>query len=183
MCISALPEGVTLQQIYSEFMGYLFKHTEPYFKKRIIDGSNIWESYKDSIAFVFGHPNGWGLREQEFLRKAAIKGGLVDAADAKNRVRFVTEAEASVHYCIGNSNILNGLQLVRRSSRLTQPIKIYVSLDHLSLRSGLILLCAMLADRLLILPSTQLRQSSRSSNSQKRERLPVGLYQHFSYIF
>ncbi|CCO35952.1 hypothetical protein BN14_10074 [Rhizoctonia solani AG-1 IB] len=111
--IDPLPEGVTLQQIYSEFMGYLFKHTEPYFKKRIIDGSNIWESYKDSIAFVFGHPNGWGLREQEFLRKAAIKGGLVDAADAKNRVRFVTEAEASVHYCIGNSNILNGLQLVR----------------------------------------------------------------------
>ncbi|CAE6367519.1 unnamed protein product [Rhizoctonia solani] len=108
--VDPLPNGVTLPQIYADFMKYLIKHTEPYFKSRIVDGSMIWEAYKDKTVFVIGHPNGWGLREQEFLRKAAIKGGLVDKADAKSRVRFVTEAEASVHYCIENSNISSRLQ-------------------------------------------------------------------------
>ncbi|CCO35409.1 hypothetical protein BN14_09527 [Rhizoctonia solani AG-1 IB] len=93
--VDPLPNGVTLPQIYADFMKYLIKHTEPYFKNRIVDGSMIWEAYKDKTIFVIGHPNGWSLREQEFLRKAAIKGGLVDTADAKRRVRFVTEAEAS----------------------------------------------------------------------------------------
>ncbi|CEL54213.1 Heat shock 70 kDa protein 12B OS=Homo sapiens GN=HSPA12B PE=2 SV=2 [Rhizoctonia solani AG-1 IB] len=108
--VDPLPNGVTLPQIYADFMKYLIKHTEPYFKNRIVDGSMIWEAYKDKTIFVIGHPNGWSLREQEFLRKAAIKGGLVDTADAKRRVRFVTEAEASVHYCIENSNISSRLQ-------------------------------------------------------------------------
>ncbi|KAJ1303493.1 hypothetical protein OPQ81_011679 [Rhizoctonia solani] len=109
--LEPLPNGVTLPQIYTDFMKYLFKHTEPFFKDRIVDGPKIWESYKDGIIFVIAHPNGWGIREQEFLRKAAIDGGLVGAGDAKNRVRFVTEAEASVHYCLGHSNISSRLRV------------------------------------------------------------------------
>ncbi|KAG8726748.1 hypothetical protein FRC11_014561 [Ceratobasidium sp. 423] len=93
--LEPLPNGVTLPQIYADFMSYLLKHTEPFFKARIVDGPAIWDTYRDTATFVIGHPNGWGIREQEFLRKATIDSGLVGAADAKGRVRFVTEAEAS----------------------------------------------------------------------------------------
>ncbi|KAF8755035.1 ATP binding [Rhizoctonia solani] len=44
--VDPLPDGVTLPQIYSEFLEYLFKHTEPCFKKRIVDGSTIWQVQK-----------------------------------------------------------------------------------------------------------------------------------------
>ncbi|GAB1520878.1 hypothetical protein RhiTH_003967 [Rhizoctonia solani] len=108
--LDPLPNGVTLPQIYADFMNYLFKNTEPFFKDRIVDGPTIWEAYKDSINFVIAHPNGWSIREQEFLRRAAVDGGLVRTIDAKMRVRFVTEAEASVHYCISHSNISNRLR-------------------------------------------------------------------------
>ncbi|ELU42318.1 hypothetical protein AG1IA_03652 [Rhizoctonia solani AG-1 IA] len=108
--LDPLPNGVGLLQIYADFMNYLFKNTEPFFKDRIVDGPTIWEAYKDNITFIIAHPNGWGIREQEFLRRAAVDGGLVTVADSKNRVRFVTEAEASVHYCISHSNISNRLK-------------------------------------------------------------------------
>ncbi|CAE6459246.1 unnamed protein product [Rhizoctonia solani] len=108
--LDPLPNGVALLQIYADFMNYLFKNTEPFFKDRIVDGPTIWEAYKDNITFIIAHPNGWGIREQEFLRRAAVDGGLVTVADSKNRVRFVTEAEASVHYCISHSNISNRLK-------------------------------------------------------------------------
>ncbi|CAE6498240.1 unnamed protein product [Rhizoctonia solani] len=86
-----LPDGVTLSRIYADFMGYLFEHTVPFFESRIVDGPTIWDAYKDTTTFVIGHPNGWGIREQEFLRKAAIDAGLVGAADAKSRVRNISE--------------------------------------------------------------------------------------------
>ncbi|CAE6494346.1 unnamed protein product [Rhizoctonia solani] len=108
--LEPLPNGVTLPQIYADFMNYLLKHTEPFFKDRIVDGPTVWEGYKDSITFVIAHPNGWGIREQEFLRKAAIEGGLVGASNAKTQVRFVSEAEASVHYCLSHSNISSRLR-------------------------------------------------------------------------
>ncbi|KEP54004.1 heat shock 70 kDa protein 12A [Rhizoctonia solani 123E] len=109
--VEALPNGLTLSRIYADFMKYLLKHTVPFFKDRIVDGPTIWEAYKDTATFVIGHPNGYSLREQDFLRKAAIDGGLVGAADAKSRVRFVTEAEASVHFCIAHSNISSRLRI------------------------------------------------------------------------
>ncbi|CAE7096804.1 unnamed protein product [Rhizoctonia solani] len=109
--LEPLPNGLTLSRIYADFMKYLLEHTVPFFKSRIVDGPTIWEAYKNSVIFVIGHPNGYGLRQQDFLRKAAIEGGLVGAADATTRVRFVTEAEASVHFCIAHSNISSRLRI------------------------------------------------------------------------
>ncbi|CAE6451836.1 unnamed protein product [Rhizoctonia solani] len=56
---------------------------------------------------ILGHPNGWSAREQSFLRNAAVECGVFNtpqATIAKN-IKFVTEAEASVHYCIQHSNL------------------------------------------------------------------------------
>ncbi|CAE6394322.1 unnamed protein product [Rhizoctonia solani] len=105
-----LPQGVTLRQIYADFLGYLLRHTQTFFEDRIIDGRRIWQKYSSTKEIVIAHPNGWSLREQSFLREAAIDAGLVDHGQASSNIRFVTEAEASVHFCIHHTNIGNRLQ-------------------------------------------------------------------------
>ncbi|KDN48295.1 hypothetical protein RSAG8_02887, partial [Rhizoctonia solani AG-8 WAC10335] len=38
--LDPLPPGVTLRQIYSDFLGYLLSHTRSYFEDRVLDGRN-----------------------------------------------------------------------------------------------------------------------------------------------
>lgn len=49
---------------------------------------------------VIGHANGHGIREQEFLRSAAISAGIVASEKALRHIRFVSEAEAWVRFCL-----------------------------------------------------------------------------------
>ncbi|KDN48293.1 hypothetical protein RSAG8_02885, partial [Rhizoctonia solani AG-8 WAC10335] len=108
--LDPLPPGVTLRQIYSDFLGYLLSHTRSYFEDRVLDGKSIWERYSPAMEVVIAHPNGWGLREQAFLRLAAVAAGFSTSDAALSKVRFVSEAEASVHFCIHNTNMGNILQ-------------------------------------------------------------------------
>lgn len=108
---SALPTGVTLNQVYSDFLGYLLQHTQAYFEDHIIDGKLIWRQYKSTMDVIIAHPNGWSIREQAFLRSVAVNAGFTTASDAANRVHFVNEAEASVHFCTLYSNIGNQLKV------------------------------------------------------------------------
>ncbi|CAE6430100.1 unnamed protein product [Rhizoctonia solani] len=110
LMLDDLPRGVTLRQIYSDFLGYLLKHTQTYFEDRIIDGRRIWQRYGSAKEIIIAHPNGWTLREQSFLREAALDAGLGDPSQTSSNVRFVTEAEASVHFCIHHTNIGSRLQ-------------------------------------------------------------------------
>ncbi|KAB5590692.1 Heat shock protein HSP70 [Ceratobasidium theobromae] len=108
--LDELPPGVRLRQIYSDFLGYLLKHTQTFFEDRILDGKQTWERYKPTMEVIIAHPNGWGIREQSFLRDAAVDAGFAKSDDASNKIRFVTEAEASVHYCIYHTNLGSRLQ-------------------------------------------------------------------------
>lgn len=108
--LDPLPLGVNIRQIYSDFLGYLLKHTRAYFEDRILDGKQIWERYSPTMEVVIAHPNGWGIREQAFLRSAAVAAGFSTSDQAPAKVRFVTEAEASVHFCIHHTNLGNVLQ-------------------------------------------------------------------------
>ncbi|KAJ1303449.1 hypothetical protein OPQ81_011638 [Rhizoctonia solani] len=105
-----LPPGVSFGQIYSDFLGYLLQHTRSYFEDRILDGKQIWERYSPTMEVVIAHPNGWGIREQTFLRSAAVAAGFTTTDKASSKVRFVTEAEASVHFCIYHTNLGDVLQ-------------------------------------------------------------------------
>ena len=104
-----LPPGVSLRQIYSDFLGYLLKHTRAFFEDRILDGKQIWERYSPTMEVVIAHPNGWGTHEQSILRRAAVIGGLVDRRDADERIRFVTEAEASVHFVMLHCDLASNM--------------------------------------------------------------------------
>ncbi|KDN46071.1 hypothetical protein RSAG8_04578, partial [Rhizoctonia solani AG-8 WAC10335] len=108
--LDVLPPGVSLRQIYSDFLGYLLKHTRSYFEDRIIDGKQIWEQYSPAMEVVIAHPNGWGLREQTFLQSVAVVAGLSTSEQASSKVRFVSEAEASVHFGISHTNLGDFLQ-------------------------------------------------------------------------
>ena len=104
----ALPRGVELSKIYSDFLSYLLGHTISAFRSRIVDGGRLWDqlSSTGAVEFVLAHPNGWGLSQQAFLREAAIQAGYVeDDAQAALRIRFVSEGEASVHFCMFNANL------------------------------------------------------------------------------
>ncbi|KAG8737713.1 hypothetical protein FRC10_007912 [Ceratobasidium sp. 414] len=107
--LDPLPRGVSLQQIYSDFLGYLLEHTRTFFEGRVVDGSLIWGNYRSKMEFVIAHPNGWGIREQTFMRAAAIEAGFV-LDSSPHKIRFVTEAEASVHFCIHHTNLGTRLQ-------------------------------------------------------------------------
>jgi hypothetical protein len=52
---------------------------------------------------VLTHPNGWEGGQQELMRQAAIKAGMIpDTPEGRDRLFFVPEGEASLHFCVQN---------------------------------------------------------------------------------
>lgn len=98
----ALPYGVTLEQVYTNFMTYLFDNTQAFFEKKVLGGKSQWEKLLPTIQIIIAHPNGWGTPEQAFLRQAARRAGM---ASSDSQITFVTEAEASVHFCLSRPTL------------------------------------------------------------------------------
>jgi hypothetical protein len=105
LSLEPLPKGVRIKKIYADFFGYLYKHMQAFFKERELQGAKIWQdlSQRQKIEFVVTHPNGWTLKEQAFLRKAVVEGGLISESSAAQYVHMLTEAEASVHFVVFHS--------------------------------------------------------------------------------
>jgi hypothetical protein len=100
--IPPLPAGVTIERVYADLMHYLMEHTQQFFEKTIVEGRDIWRRLRDTITILLATPNGWDIREQATLRRAAIKASLVTEENAGQFLQFVTESEASVHYALAN---------------------------------------------------------------------------------
>ncbi|KAJ4471454.1 hypothetical protein J3R30DRAFT_1080306 [Lentinula aciculospora] len=101
--IPALPENKTPVTVFSDFLRYLFECTKLYIQRDTL-GSHHWDSVQHNIDFILAHPNGWEVAQQAQMRRAAIVAGLVSEGESQERVNFVTEGEASLHFCI-NRNI------------------------------------------------------------------------------
>ena len=100
-----LPAGKTIVRVFADFLVYLFACARKYIKESAMNGEAVWSRVENEIEFVLAHPNGWEGLQQSKMREAAILAKLVSNTDAgRARVHFVTEGEASIHYCI-----LNGL--------------------------------------------------------------------------
>ncbi|KAF8317320.1 hypothetical protein DL93DRAFT_2076909 [Clavulina sp. PMI_390] len=95
-----LPTNITTERIYADFLRYLLTHTESFFTTRTANGTSIWNKLYPTADIVIAHPNGWGLREQSVMRRAAILAEVCEEKDAGTRVRFVSEGEASVHFVL-----------------------------------------------------------------------------------
>ncbi|KZT05488.1 uncharacterized protein LAESUDRAFT_727132 [Laetiporus sulphureus 93-53] len=97
-----LPPNKTVVQILADFMRYLYKCAKKYISEKDPMGRQLLQS-ESNVEFVLTHPNGWGGSQQAKMRRAAVLAGLVPDSDAgQSRIRFVTEGEANLHYCITN---------------------------------------------------------------------------------
>ncbi|KJA20619.1 hypothetical protein HYPSUDRAFT_42924 [Hypholoma sublateritium FD-334 SS-4] len=101
--IPPLPLNKTVVDVFADFLIYLFECASIYIKETHANGADLWASVKGQIDFVLSHPNGWEGKQQNQMRQAAILAGLIPDTPAGNeRLSFVTEGEASLHFAIQN---------------------------------------------------------------------------------
>jgi len=98
-----LPKGKSLQDIFADFIRYLFDSAKTFIQECEPLGKILWESLERNIDFILSHPNGWEGREQEFLRKSVVQASVVPEEEALSRVSFVTEGEATFNFCVTNT--------------------------------------------------------------------------------
>ncbi|KAF5374607.1 hypothetical protein D9615_008998 [Tricholomella constricta] len=99
--IPPLPAGKSVVDLFGDFIRYLYSCAKLYITESHANGTQLWSSVERTIDFVLTHPNGWEGGQQQQMRKAAIQAGLVpDTIEGHARIRFVTEGEASLHFCI-----------------------------------------------------------------------------------
>ncbi|KAJ7652890.1 hypothetical protein B0H17DRAFT_1101242 [Mycena rosella] len=101
--IHPLPHRKSATSVLADFLRYLFECTKTFIEQTHPNGRDLWLSLENSIQFVMAHPNGWEGKQQNQMRDAAIVAGLISTSEAEHdRLRFVTEGEASLHFCIQN---------------------------------------------------------------------------------
>jgi hypothetical protein len=103
-----LPQNKSVIDVFGDLMRYLYNCTKTYIQQTHASYNDLWASVEQRIDYVLTHPNGWEGAQQEQMRRAAIAAGLVpDTEEGRSRVRFVTEGEASLHFCIQNGLTTN----------------------------------------------------------------------------
>ncbi|KAG8865486.1 hypothetical protein FRC20_009778 [Serendipita sp. 405] len=98
-----LPQGVSLAQVYSDFIGYVYRITKNFFINNTPNGQQMWNRLGNQMPIVFCTPNGWDLRQHAVLTDASIRAGIVTEGNADDRLWFLTEGEASVHYSLAHT--------------------------------------------------------------------------------
>jgi hypothetical protein len=98
--IPKLPQSVTIDTVYMDFLIYLRTCTRDFFIDSTINGSDIWDRLQNDIHLILTIPNGWDISQHTFLRTVAQRSGWVKQGKAFSNVIFVTESEASVHYTV-----------------------------------------------------------------------------------
>jgi hypothetical protein len=98
--------------VYSDFMEYLHKCAKSYIEQTHPNGVDLWKALAPKAEYVLSHPNGWEGSQQSQMRRAAITAGLIpDTQAGHDRLYFVTEGEASLHYSLENGLPANSLQV------------------------------------------------------------------------
>ena len=95
-----LPPGKSTQDLFVDFIRYLFDSAKAFIQESEPMGDQIWESVEQNIDLVLAHPNGWEGREQQFLRESVVKASIFTEEEALSRVSFVTEGEATFNFCV-----------------------------------------------------------------------------------
>jgi len=109
--IPPLPGNVTPLRAFADFLRYLFRCARTYIQDTHTCGEDLWKSVEKHLEFVLSHPNGWEGPQQSQMRQAAILAGLIpDNSEGHSRIRFVTEGEASLHFCVRNGLVTDAMK-------------------------------------------------------------------------
>jgi len=106
-----LPEGKSIVDLFADFMRYLFDSAIAHIKEVEPTGDVLWENFGPTVELVLTHPNGWEGQQQEVMRKAVVQARIFTEEEARSRVSFVTEGEASFNYCITNTKSGGSLEV------------------------------------------------------------------------
>ena len=107
-----LPPNKTVVDVFSDFLAYMFKCARDYIQETHPGGAQLWSSVAENIDFVLTHPNGWEGSQQSLMRLSAIQAKLVPDSDSgRARVSFVTEGEASLHFCLSKGLVSEGVKV------------------------------------------------------------------------
>ena len=116
-----------MQQVFGDFLKYLHTCTREYIEQTHVGGPQLWQDLQSEAVYILTHPNGWEGAQQTKMRKAAIKAGLVpDTAAGHARIKFVTEGEASLHYCV-SSNLAS--EITKASGFSARPTILVTTLN------------------------------------------------------
>jgi hypothetical protein len=63
------------------------------------------------MKIIMARPNGWGAREEGLLRTAAVAAGLSTTANSHRQIAFVSEAEASLQFCLSSTQLASSLSV------------------------------------------------------------------------
>jgi hypothetical protein len=101
--IPAMPTGKMVIDVFADFLRYLLKCAKIYIEQMHLYGAELWKNLLPRAEFVLTHPNGWEGAQLSMMREAAVMAGLIpDTRNGHLRLTFVTEGEASLHFCISN---------------------------------------------------------------------------------
>ncbi|KII84791.1 hypothetical protein PLICRDRAFT_146294 [Plicaturopsis crispa FD-325 SS-3] len=103
-----LPPRKTVEDVFVDYLGYVKQEIKKFIEDSYGDGHAIWKTLYPHMAVILTTPNGWEGRQQTRMREAAVRAELVDAS-GKQRIKFVTEAEAAVLYAADSGSINNWL--------------------------------------------------------------------------
>ncbi|KAK0196210.1 hypothetical protein F5146DRAFT_976114 [Armillaria mellea] len=99
--IPPLPNLKDIVTLFSDFYRYLYDCATSTIRTTGYLSESSWEEIEGDIHFILAHPNGWEGKEQAMLRDAMVKARLIPDDDKGHaRVSFVTEGEASLHFCL-----------------------------------------------------------------------------------
>lgn len=97
--------------MFADFIRYLYDSTKAFFQEAEPTGEELWKNFESKIDLILSHPNGWGSREQEFMRKAVVQASIFTEEEALSHVSFVTEGEATFSYCVTNTQSRESLRV------------------------------------------------------------------------
>lgn len=101
--IPPLPPLVTIKKAYADFLKYMFATSRNFFQANTPNGNSIWQRLQDKNTLILCIPNGWDTSQQGFLRSAVVMAGIMTEEEAGERLEFITEGEASVHYALAHT--------------------------------------------------------------------------------
>lgn len=110
--IPPLPRGKTVIELFADFLRYLHQCARTYIEETHTSGELLWRSLETSTEFVLTHPNGWEGAQQSQMRVAAVMAGLISDDEVGHlRLSFVTEGEASLHFCVQNGLVNDAVEV------------------------------------------------------------------------